>query len=307
MLARLPRPILMLVVALVAACSACAAPLESAGESGESGKSGEKTGTTQQAIVDGEDDDGDKAVVALLQNGKVYCTGVLITNNVVATAAHCVTPTPPEQIYFGSDPTTKKGTTIAVTTTRFHPDFDEDSLENDVAVVGLASLAPVPPLTVVTAEFDASFVGREIRLVGFGATGPEATSHLRKRSGTTAITSYTDDDFRFRPAPSQTCLGDSGGPALAKVGDHEAIIGLTSSGDSNCAQYGRHMRIGRYLPFLQGYAKAYSIPTGPSSVENSGCSISAGLPARSSSAAPVLLALACLLVGRARSRRQTAS
>ena len=297
MLARLPRPILMLALAVLAACST---PLESASV-------GEKTGTTQQAIVDGEDDDGDKAVVALLQGGKVYCTGVLITNNVVATAAHCVSPSPPEQIYFGSDPSKKKGTTIAVTTTRIHPDFDEDSLENDVAVVGLASTAPVAPLTVVTTEFDESFVGREIRLVGFGATGPDATTNLRKRSGTTAITSYTDDDFRFRPAPSQTCLGDSGGPALAQVGDHEAIIGLTSSGDSNCSQYGRHMRIGRYLPFLQGYAKAYAIPTGPSSVENSGCSMSGSLPARSSSAVPLLLALACTLVGRARARRKTAA
>ena len=261
----------------------------------------EAIGTTQQAIVDGEDDEGDKAVVALLQNGKVFCTGVLITTNVVATAAHCVSPAPPDQVYFGSDPSTKHGVFIAVTTTRSHPGFDEDTLENDVAVVGLAELAPVAPLNIVTTEFDASFVGREIRLVGFGATGPDATNDLRKRSGTTAITSYTDDDFRFRPAPSQTCVGDSGGPALARVGDHEAVIGLTSSGDSSCTTYGRDMRIGRYLPFLQGYAKAYSIPTGPSTVESAGCSTSGGSPRRSSSTAGLLLALVCMAM-RARTR-----
>lgn len=303
MIARLPRPVLMLAIAILVACSACASPLE------ESATESETTGTARQAIVDGEDDDGDKAVVALLQGGKVYCTGVLITKSVVATAAHCVYPTPPEQVYFGSDPRTKKGTFIAVTTTRAHPDFDEDSLENDVAVVGLGATAPVAPLTIVTTEFDDSFIGRDIRLVGFGATGPDATTNLRKRSGTTSITSYTDDDFRFRPAPSQTCLGDSGGPALMQVGDHEAIIGLTSSGDSSCEVYGRHMRIGRYLPFLQGYAKAYSIPTGPSSVENSGCSMSAGVPAQGSSGAGLLLLLGCLVVSRARSgsRRQSAT
>jgi len=299
MIPRLPRHILMLAVAILAACSACAAPVEPTSGS-------ETTGTTQQAIVDGEDDDGDKAVVALLQGGKVFCTGVLLTNNVVATAAHCVNPTPPDQVYFGSDPSSKKGTFIAVTTTRVHPDFDEDSLENDVAVVGLAAEAPVAPLNIVTTEFDQSFVGREIRLVGFGATGPDATNKLRKRTGTTSITSYTDDDFRFRPAPSQTCVGDSGGPALAKIGDHEAVIGLTSSGDSNCATYGRDMRIGRYLPFFQGYAKAYSIPTGPSSVENSGCSMSRAAPTRGSSVAALLVALACV-VSRARARRQSAA
>lgn len=297
MINRFSSHILMLALTLLVACAACAAPVELS----ETAVS-EKTGTTKQAIVDGEDDNGDRAVVALLQGGKVFCTGVLITSSVVATAAHCVTPTPPEQIYFGSDPSTKKGTFIAVTTTRAHPDFDEDSLENDVAVVGLATEAPVAPLNIVTTEFDASFVGREIRLIGFGATGPDQTAHLRKRTGTTVITSYTDDDFRFRPAPSQTCVGDSGGPALTKVGDHEAIIGLTSSGDSNCMTYGRHMRIGRYLPFLQGYAKAYSIPTGPATVENSGCSMSGSAPARGSSGAALFLVLGCLAVSRARAR-----
>ena len=300
MIDRFARQVLMLVLAFAAACSACAAPVEPASVS-----LSETTGTTRQAIVDGEDDDDDKAVVALLQEGRVYCTGVLITENVVATAAHCVTQSPPEQIYFGSDPRTKKGTFIAVKTTRVHPEFDEDSLENDVAVVGLAATAPVAPLKIVTTEFDASFVGREIRLIGFGTTGPDPSTDLRKRSGTTSITSYTDDDFRFRPAPSQTCLGDSGGPALARIGDHEAVIGLTSSGDSNCMTYGRDMRIGRYLPFLQGYAKAYSIPTGPSSVDNTGCSTSRGLPTRgSSSMAALLLALACVAIGRARARHR---
>jgi secreted trypsin-like serine protease len=292
----LPRQIQMLALAVLVTCAACAAPV------GTDGSEGEKTGTTQQAIINGDDDDADSAVVALLLNGSVYCTGVLLTNNVVATAAHCVTPTPPDQVFFGSDPSSKKGTRIAVTTSRVHPDFDEDTLVNDIAVVGLASTAPVAPLNVFVKEFDDSYIGLEIRLIGFGATGPEQTNNLRKRTGTTAITSYTDDDFRFRPAPSQTCVGDSGGPAVAKIGDHEAVIGLTSSGDSNCATYGRDMRIDRYLPFIQGYAKAYSIPTGPATVDSSGCSTSSRTPARGSSGAALLLVLAGVSLVRSRRR-----
>ena len=303
----LPRAIQVLALAILVACAACAAPVGADGsEQGERGEGdhAEKTGTTQQAIVDGENDNADPAVVALLLNGSVYCTGVLLTNNVVATAAHCVTPTPPEQVYFGSDPTTKKGTFIPVTTSRVHPDFDEDTLVNDIAVVGLGATAPVAPLNVFVKEFDDSYIGLEIRLIGFGATGPEATQNLRKRTGTTAITSYSNDDFRFRPAPSQTCVGDSGGPAVARIGDHEAVIGLTSSGDSNCATYGRDMRIDRYLPFIQGYAKAYSIPTGPATVESSGCSMSHGSPGRGSSApaAAILVALGCIAMARSRAR-----
>ena len=291
----LPREMQMLVLAVIAACAACAAPVGQ-----DTGERGEPIGTSQQAIVHGDDDNADPAVVALLLNGSVYCTGVLLTNNVVATAAHCVIPTPPEQVYFGSDPSSKKGTFIDVTTTRAHPDFDEDTLVNDIAVLGLASTAPVAPLNIFVKEFDDSYVGLEVRLIGFGATAGDGSGKLRKRSGTTAITSYTNDDFRFRPAPAQTCVGDSGGPAVAKIGDHEAVIGLTSSGDSSCATYGRDMRIDRYLPFIQGYAKAYSIQTGPATVDNGGCSTSARPPGHGSAASTLLLVLACASIALAR-------
>jgi V8-like Glu-specific endopeptidase len=284
---------------LVVACGACAAPPEA----DASATAAEPIATTQQAITNGDDDDGDSAVVALLSDGKVFCTGVLLTTNVVATAAHCVSPTPPTQIYFGSDPSSKKGTFIAVASSRVHPDFDEDTLENDIAVVGLATTAPVAPLNVITRELDPSFIGRELRLVGFGATGPTQTADLHKRTGTTSILSYTNDDFRFAPGPSQTCVGDSGGPALVTVGDHEAVIGITSSGDGDCKTFGRDIRVDRFLPFIKGYAKAYSLPTGPSSVANAGCSMAAGAAGGGRSGGGVLalvLALGAVLRLRAR-------
>lgn len=296
----LRRTLQMLALTVVVACSACAAPVETAGAAGAAAGEEESTGTTQQAITNGDDDDADSAVVALLQGGKVFCTGVLVTKNVVATAAHCVSPTPPEQIYFGKNPASKKGKFIDVSGTSVHPQFDEDTLDNDLGVVGLAEKAPVAPLNVFTKDMDASFIGRPIRLVGFGATAADETDDLHKRTGTTTIKSFGDDDFRFSPGPSQTCVGDSGGPALAQVGDHEAVIGITSSGDGECKSYGRDMRIDRYMPFIQNFAKAYSIRTGPSSVESSGCSMTGGV--RGDSSTGVLLAIACAAVARSRRR-----
>jgi secreted trypsin-like serine protease len=298
----LARPLQMLALTAVVACAACAAPVE--GSSGAASDD-ETTGTTQQAIVNGDDDDADGAVVALLLDGKVFCTGVLVTKNVVATAAHCVSPTPPTQIYFGKDPSSKKGTFIDVSGTSVHPQFDEDTLDNDLGVVGLATKAPVAPLNVLTKDMDSSYVGKEIRLVGFGATGPDDTTDLHKRTGSTTIQAFGDDDFRFKPGPSQTCVGDSGGPALAMFGDHEAVIGITSSGDGECKSYGRDMRIDRYLPFIQNFAKAYSNRTGPASVESSGCSMSPRGEAQGSTAFALFLALGCVGVARARARRTT--
>jgi MYXO-CTERM domain-containing protein len=290
------REFQMLALAVTAACSACAAPVASGAESEE------RTGSTQQAITNGEDDKADSAIVALLQGGKVYCTGVLVTPTVVATAAHCVAPSPPDQIYFGSDPSTKKGTFIDVASTSAHPEFDEDTLANDVGVVGLAQKAPVAPMAVLTKDMDASYVGRPIRLVGFGAPSPDRVGALHKRTGTTTIESFGNDDFRFQPGPSQTCVGDSGGPALADYGDHEAVVGITSSGDGDCKTYGRDMRIDRYVPFIMNFVKAYSIPTGPTSVENAGCSVSSHATRGGSPSTALLLVVAGALAARARRR-----
>lgn len=291
---------LLMVVAFAVTATACAAP---AAEGWESTSEDGQVASVAQAITNGEDDNGDSAIVALMAHGKVFCTGVLISPTVVATAAHCVVPSAPDQVYFGANPQAKKGTFIDVSDTHAHPDFDEDTLENDIALVGLAAKGPATPLNVVTKALDESSVGRSIRLVGFGAASPGATADLRKRTGVTTIASFTNDDFRFHPSPSGTCVGDSGGPALVTVGDHEAVIGLTSSGDADCKTYGRDIRIDRYLPFLQGYAKAYSIPAGPG--ENAGCSMS-HLPGRgagsSSCAFALLLGIAALVGLRSRAR-----
>ncbi|HSO32692.1 MAG TPA: trypsin-like serine protease [Labilithrix sp.] len=296
------RVVRALAGAAILASSACAA--EAAGGDELSPNEG-PIAATQQAITHGADDDGDPAVVALLQGGKVYCTGVLVTPNVVATAAHCVTPSPPDQVYFGVDPASKKGTFIDVSDSKAHPDFDEDTLLDDIAVVGLASKAPVAPMPVQTRPFDASFTHLAIRLVGFGMTGDRTQTNLRKRSGDTTVATFSDTDFRFKPTPSQTCNGDSGGPALAHLGGRDVVIGLASSGDADCATYGRHVRIDPNVTFLLDYTKAYANHQTLVPMANSGCSVSGG--AAPGSAAWLLVVLGATALLRRRAARRATS
>ena len=98
-------------------------------------------GQAVQAITNGAADDDDPAVVALLLEGDVFCTGVLVTPYVVVTAAHCLAASPPDQVFFGGDPN-DDGKYIAVTEARLHPDFDEDTLANDIGVIGSSKRAP---------------------------------------------------------------------------------------------------------------------------------------------------------------------
>ena len=289
------RSLRALALTALVASTGCAAESVAGSEDGP-------TASTEQAITNGDDDAADPAVVALLIGGKVFCSGVLITSNVVVTAAHCVAPGPPEQVYFGAKPSLKKGGTfIDVSDSKVHPEFDEDTLVNDIAVIGLASKAPVAPAPVLTTPFDDSFKNLPIRLVGFGVTG-DGTENLRKRTGATTITSFGAEDFRFKPGPSQTCNGDSGGPALANIGGKEAVIGIASSGDSNCKTYGRHIRIDANLAFIQGYSKAYAKRQNAGPVESSGCSMTSRTPGSTSSTAALVLAVACAAALRTRRR-----
>jgi MYXO-CTERM domain-containing protein len=221
----------------------------------------------------------------------VFCTGVLIAKNVVATAAHCVSPSPPDQVFFGAKPSSKRGTFIAVSDHRAHPDFDEDTLANDIAVVGLAARAPVAAVPVLVEALDTSWVGRPLRLVGFGAPASGAENDLHKRSGATTIERLGDADFVFRPGPSQTCNGDSGGPAFATVGDREVVVGLASSGDASCRTYGRDVRVDTYATFLASYAEAYSTHRTAAPMPNSGCAVAPGpaTPPLAARLAPLLL------------------
>lgn len=278
------------VLAASVALGACAAPVES-----------EKLGETQEAITNGDNDDADPAVVALMVNGQVSCTGVLVSSHIVATAGHCVSLQPPTQVYFGAKPSAKKGTFIDVADTLPFPDFDEDTLANDIGLVALKDKAPVAPIPVLTREMDASFVKMPIRLVGFGAQSATDDGNIRKRRGETVIDSISTDFFKFHPGPSQTCNGDSGGPAIATIDGKEAVVGLTSSGDSGCKEYGSDIRIDRFVPFITTFAQKYSRQLAADDSKG-GCSASPK-PASGASWALAIAAASLLFLRRRRPAR----
>jgi secreted trypsin-like serine protease len=275
--------------AMVAACVGCVASAD---------EESEPLGTTEEAITNGNTDNKDYGVVALLVSGQVYCSGVLVTPYVVATAAHCMEPTPPDQVFFGANPSEKGGIYIKVANTLEHPNFDVDTLDNDIALVGLASKAPATPLSYRTQAFDNSFDAMSIRIVGFGTTSAMDGS-ARKHSGNASIESFSDGDFKMKPDPSQTCTGDSGGPAFATFGNQELVIGLTSSGDASCQTYGRDMRIDRYVGFIQSYTRAYHAPI---ATKSGGCAQAPGSSPPSSSA--LLLMGAMFIAAKARRHRR---
>jgi len=88
---------------------------------------------------------------------------------------------------------TINGQNIAVVARTVHPDFDNDTTQNDIAVVQLAS-APVgvTPITLYTGNTEAT---QTATIVGYGATGTGLTGATAgtqgtKRAGTNVVDAY---------------------------------------------------------------------------------------------------------------------
>src|SRR5262249_47390410 len=111
-----------------------------------------EVGQSSQSIVNGKDDDqgGDDAVVALMHHDHQFCTGTLVSQRVVVTAAHCVWPNlsiPDDEVevFFGPR-TTGPGTRVAVARSLPHPDWDKSRIPNDIGLIALKRIAPTSPI-----------------------------------------------------------------------------------------------------------------------------------------------------------------
>lgn len=228
-------------------------------------------------VVGGDIATGDPAIVALASRPlacgaepEVRCTGVLIAPRVVLTAAHCVADMRLQwsvfDVYFGTDAAAHDGRWIPTTTALVHPDFDADSRAHDLALLLLAEpVEDIAPIALPAAPIGTDAVGTIARVVGFGVDDPDAAElrhhpNILKRSGTVRITEVGALTFRAEPAPSMTCVGDSGGPVFVPEGDGEALAGITSSGDALCASYAVNAMLaadvdGFVRPFLANAAE----------------------------------------------------
>ncbi len=262
------------------------------------------TGSRTRAITNGTTADGDPAVVGLVAGNSIYCTGTLISPRVVITAGHCIDEVVPQRVFFGPA-IDLGGTFVDVVERHAHPDLDRARLESDIGLVVLANAAPgeARPVPLRTRTLGAELVGQPLRIVGFGATEQAGDTDGRKRTGTTAFGSIDDTTFRFGPMPSQTCTGDSGGPAFFAAEDQEVLVGVTSSGDPACEVYGQDTRIDAYTedfvcPLMDelGEQTASECP-----VAGGGgfCDAGGGAPRE---AAMILVAVAVVLARRRRPR-----
>ena len=252
-------------------------------------------GSSHQSIVDGVPAYEDDAIVALIADSTVFCTGVLVAPRVVVTAGHCVGGV--EQVHFGQNPTGEDGSTIEVAYQESHPEFDRSSLSADIGVLILAQPAPdsIVPVAIAQQLNSEELRSQPLRALGYGAANPYDSLPPTKRQGLVLFDQLNVDTLRYTNELAAICFGDSGGPTLFGSAGNEVWIGIHSSGDAACTEFGRDTRVDFFAGYLQPFletecagscnceelATGYSVcqpdeTAGPPPPVSGGCHVSQG-------------------------------
>jgi secreted trypsin-like serine protease len=193
-----------------------------------------------------------------------HCSGTLIEETVFLTAGHCTqafTDAGVTNVWVTFDPVFDPDTSILIPAASFatHPDFDPNTLFDDVGVVILAEpvqdmpFGNLPALNLLDQmKADGTLQEQTFVNVGYGATAvfkgmpPSINFDFIRRFSTSPYSGLTQNWLHLQSnndatGEGGTCSGDSGGPHF--LDDSLVIASVTSWGDGVCRSLNMTQRI----------------------------------------------------------------
>merc|ERR1712170_158617 len=183
-------------------------------------------------------------------SGSQFCGGSLMSASKVITAAHCYNRPINTRVGLGEHER-RFDSAKMYTITEFleHPDYDDDTIEHDIAVITLTESVElsenIRPVCAADKPGNADvYAGQRLIVSGFGTTGGFFPRALQ------AVDVYgmTFDECKDTKIPEDeilegmmcaaanpgerkdSCSGDSGGPIVYKEGERFELVGVVSWG-----------------------------------------------------------------------------
>ena len=248
-------------------------------------------GTTSQEIIGGQTTKSAdwKSVVALeVGPGQWLCTGTLIADEWVLTAAHCLEGITAANLHVRFDTNDanngQQGKAVAVASLHSNPAFNFDAWDNDIALIKLAQ--KVTDRTPTPIHRDPVTFGAQVTDVGYGVADNNdgGGGILRKVDKVTADCAgandpgVSNDNLVCMDASDGrgSCFGDSGGPTYLSIGGQLKVAGVTSggTGDACGAGWDLYTSISGELQFIESIMGA--APTDPGDGDGDGSGSGSG-------------------------------
>jgi secreted trypsin-like serine protease len=201
------------------------------------------------------------------------CSGSILAENLVLTAAHCVAdPKSIVRIVFGTkfNPEDLKNS-VEADAFAPHPQYNPKKMtqdQNDVGVVFFRGGLPegYEPAQLLTQSNTLS-KGTKVELAGYGITQAESqkgSGVLRKAEVSISNPEFGKTEVILDQTQGEgACHGDSGGPAFVKIGATNYLWGVTSRAYPNnagddCAHEVVYTKIASQLGFIESAMKRYN-------------------------------------------------
>ena len=238
-------------------------------------------------VVNGQttsDFDAVGGLAAVDEEGWVYpfCSGTLVTDSLVLTAAHCVEALSeiPDNLdlmgfifVVGTDMSESGIDELAwINGAEMHPDYSSSTLANDVGLLQLTSpMETVEPMCLNSLEVTDAWLGVALDYVGWGITGVDATASAGvKRTVTVPVVDHDTTHIITYADGQNICSGDSGGAAIVELEDGRRMLAGVNSygfniygGSLDCdtdGAAGAAARVDAALPWITQYTGDAATP-----------------------------------------------